>query len=294
MNFGAKLNICSSISPPSQSPRPLCLIAVWTKFDFVLSFQIFLLLNLTILKKWLILGYYFTHSIMNIHVVGILIFLQLVCIKSYCQNISNPTLSIGVGYSYNFVIPQGNSLQNCSNGFNVGFISEKILMKRNPNIQLWLGFVYNYRLITDYENTVFYMPKQMNVNLNTSLKQHFFVSPIVVRYKFKHTRFSIGGGIILSYMFHSEINQTVKNEYNDINVAYVIHDNFELKNYTDLSSISRVNISPLLNISYKLSQTINLEYIFSYDLISNPQMYFKMNSYNVQTNNLLLTFKLKL
>ncbi len=212
-----------------------------------------------------------------------------------------PDLMIGFGASSNLFNQENvKGLQGGAYGINAGFFSNKELYHK---YSIFLGITYNRKWADNYQNQFNYLsnwvggPEPVIVYLNTSIKQDFFETPIILKYKI--AKLTIGAGINLSYLLISQFSQKVTGKYAiakypaaDADFDAKVHYVFEIKNYEYTSAFSKVNIAPLINIGYKFNKRFAIEYLCNYDLITNPYFNFKFNNFNLLNNNLLLTLKI--
>ncbi len=215
-------------------------------------------------------------------------FLILLLQASICfAQSSKPDIMLGIGSSYNIINQSGIGFQTGAYGLNIGFFTLKPLHKK---LSVLFGFDYNYKWMDNYNNQVYYVSNSTNVNLNTGIHQQFVETPFI--FKYNHHNFSFGAGAIFSYLFASKLNQQVTGDYNSTYTSRVLYFEYTIENNHYTSMFSRINVAPSLNIGYRYNKKITIEYFCSYDLISNPQLQYQFNTYNLLSNNLLLTFKI--
>lgn len=182
-------------------------------------------------------------------------------------------------------------IYNPKDGLKAGVISEKIFSLNNPKVSLQLGVFYHYRQISDYNNEPYYPTFQRVIHVNTNVTQHLAETQLIAKYRPEHGRFSAGLGANVSFLFASKTDQIVNDALDSTNYQFILF-NYEIRNNSGIHRHNRLNIAPVVNIGFRLTPKIELEYYLSYDLRSPQQKYLNYEVYHLCSNTILITFKI--
>jgi hypothetical protein len=192
----------------------------------------------------------------------------------------NPHFSIQAGPSFHTLNESG-TWHHSSIGYTIGAGHERVFSDR---ISLLIMLNYLYRPYDNYVNDTYDPQLNKIVTLTTSFVQHEMTLPFVLRYN--RSIFHAGIGVSFSYLFSATLSESSSDDTRH----YVGKYDFEDKHTT--APFSRVNIAPLIHLGINLTSFLELGYIISYELISDPQQYV-FNQYNFLNQNLFLTLKFK-
>jgi len=210
-------------------------------------------------------------------------------------------MMIGLGSSVNILVQQNrNDWRSNSFGYNLGFYSSRSLTDKYSFL---IGMSYYYVYSNNYVNSVRYTsnwvggPEESDVNLATTFKQNYFQIPLIIK-RYISNKISIGVGLNFSILLSSRFSQEAVGNYSiskyplaDSSFNAMIKFVFGVKDYVSNAPFTKTNIAPVVHVEYSLTKRLNLEYILSYDIVSNPRLQYKFNEYNTLNNNLVFTFK---
>lgn len=233
------------------------------------------------------------------------LFILILFLNSYLNCFAqknNNDISILVGYEISLMHQLNkNDINNIMNSYNFGFVSKQEIKSGNT---FNIGLIFSNRKTNNYLNSVSYIsnwlngPETTKINLKTSFDLSYLEIPLNLIKQFKN-KFSIGGGICLSYLLYANLNQEALGEYAiskyplaDKDFTASIKYVFGIKNYKTTAPFLKSNIAPVVSLGYKISNKLNAQYTLSYDLFANPVMEFKFNNYNLIKNNFSLIFKI--
>ena len=213
---------------------------------------------------------------------------MLIIPVSFCfgQDSLKPDILVGIGGSANLINQSGVGFQGGAYAVHAGFFTNKKFYK---NLSVFFGLNYSFWWMNDYRNTYFDFDDQVNVHLSTSVSQYHFEVPVIL--KQTTGKFSYGGGMILSLLISSKLNQNALSNYDSAWMTNSIHFFYRIENKNDNSPFTKVNIAPAILLEYRPFKKISLIYLCSYDLITNPVMQYMFADYNLLHHTLLLTFK---
>lgn len=197
------------------------------------------------------------------------------------------SLNLNTGYSYNIIFQNGFKYSgNYGNQYYLGLSSEKKINKYN----LFVGFNVSQLEISNFENSFLDIKNNKYINLNTSISQTSIELPVLI--KKSNSIYNYGIGIIFSYLLKSSLNQKVS-EINDLGSMYdSFHAVYDIHNYKETSPFVKTNFSPCVNFGVRLKKKLSLQFVCSYQILSNPVNNYKFNSFNSFNNSLFLTFNI--
>lgn len=202
-------------------------------------------------------------------------------------NLKEFSLDVNTGYSYNLIFQNGIEYSGYyGNQYHLGLSSEKKINKFN----LLIGFNISQLEIGNFENSFWDINNNKSINLNTSISQTSIELPVLI--KKTKSFYNYGIGIIFSYLLKSSLNQTVS-QNNDLGNMYdSFHSVYDIHNYKDTSPFVKTNFSPCVNFGLKLRKKLSLQFICSYQILSNPVNNYKFSSFNSFNNSLFLTINI--
>jgi len=228
----------------------------------------------------------------------VLFILQKISIIAFCitnsvfaQSIEGSNINqikVNIGSAINIVKPQKNGNLAIGNSLSLGISIEKKNLYHDLNFSTGIS-ACNLK-VEKYQNHFFDIFYQKNVTLKTELNQYYIEMPFLIRKKEKKWIFGIG--LITSYLFKSNLTQTViSNDYPDW-LLESFHSTYDIHSSKELAPFSRINISPCLNIGIDFKKRWGVEISTYYNLLYNPRNYYKISPYNLLTTSLFITYKI--